>query len=144
MADKTAEVEATEAAAEKAKELNVDLTSVEGTGKDGKVTVTDVKETAAMLDAQETEAGMTAANPPVPESAPVLDPPEQDAAQITEQLGYHPDTVADHIEGITHEFKSSIQVWPLPLEWLVDSIKAGHALPHDDYRPKDEPVEDES
>lgn len=43
-----AEPEATDAAERKAEELGVDLSSVEGTGKDGRVTVGDVERAAEM------------------------------------------------------------------------------------------------
>lgn len=43
VAEEEEEVEATEAATELAEELGVDLGSVEGSGKDGKITVGDVK-----------------------------------------------------------------------------------------------------
>lgn len=42
-----AEPDATDAAARKADELGVDLTAVEGSGKDGRVTVADVEAAAA-------------------------------------------------------------------------------------------------
>lgn len=46
-----AEPDATDAAALKADELGVDLTTVKGTGKDGRVTVTDVEAAAETSDA---------------------------------------------------------------------------------------------
>lgn len=42
-----AEPDATDAAKEKAEELGVDLATVDGTGKDGRVTVNDVEAAAA-------------------------------------------------------------------------------------------------
>ena len=43
----TEEVEATEAAAKRAKELKVDLATVKGTGAEGRITVGDVEKAAA-------------------------------------------------------------------------------------------------
>ena len=40
------EIEATDAASRKAEELDVDLSSVEGTGQDGRITVGDVEKAA--------------------------------------------------------------------------------------------------
>lgn len=47
-----AEPDATDAAARKAEELGVDLATVDGTGKDGRVTVNDVEAAAAASTAQ--------------------------------------------------------------------------------------------
>jgi hypothetical protein len=48
------DVEATDAARNLAEENNVDLTSVQGTGSDGRITVEDVREAIDQLNAEET------------------------------------------------------------------------------------------
>jgi len=50
---KQGEVEATDAARRQAQELGVDLTEIEGTGSDGRITVDDVKNYAESMEAEE-------------------------------------------------------------------------------------------
>lgn len=109
---------ATPAAVAAAADAGVNIEAIEGSGKDGKVTVADV-----------------AAAAPIVAAPPTAAEEEAQKAEIVDQLGYHPASVTGELEGIFSEFRHSAAVWALPLEWLVDSIKAGKALPHDDYRP---------
>lgn len=48
-----------------------------------------------------------------------------------DEIGYDPNI---NFEPIFTEFDDASAVWPLPLKWLIDSIEAGRALPHDDFR----------
>lgn len=66
----------------------------------------------------------------VPKAEPKKPEPQKTTAEL---LGYDPN---GQLGDIFTQFEDAAAVWPLPLQWLLDSLVAGRALEQDSYREK--------
>ena len=96
------EVEATDAARREARERGVDLTTIEGTGADGRIIVTDVVEAAeAMEDEAAGEDALGAQDAAGQAVQEAQDAADQTADQATDRVGQVAGQAQDTVGGLT-------------------------------------------
>ncbi len=113
------EVEATDAARRQAKELDVDLTKIEGTGTDGRIIVSDVVEAG---EAMEEGAGGEAAQAAQDTAGQAAGQAQEAAGQATDQAGQVAGQAQDAVGGLTGGGDEEGQGGGGPLGGVTDQV----------------------
>ena len=126
------EVEATDAARREARERDVDLTKVEGTGSDGRIIVSDVVEAAEAMEAEDGAASQAAqqaqdaAGQAVGQAQQVAGQATQQAqdtaGQVTDQAGQAVGQAQDTVGGLTGGLTGGGQQQGGPLGGVTDQV----------------------